>query len=72
MQASSWQVSVPKQISKFLELYSGLKNYGNCIYQLIAWIFEHSKFIQISSFIFLLNNRTCTEATHKFSEFLEL
>ena len=48
------------------------KNPGNCIYQLMDWIFEHYKFIQISSFIFLNHNRACTEATQKISEFLEL
>ena len=48
------------------------KNHGNCIYQLMDWIFEHYKFIQISSFIFLNHTRACTEATHKISEFLEL
>ena len=36
------------------------------------WIFEHSKFIQISNFKFLNHTRICTEATQKFSEFLEL
>ena len=48
------------------------KNHGNCIFQLMDWIFEHSKFIQISSFKILTHTRSCTEATQNFSKFLEL